>query len=116
MTGLRSVLAPGAANEYPNVTHCAQFFRRVQGAPVCWARSAECSSETGFGKGQPPRHDENENAPMTGADVHTHPLGSLEGQRILVTGGAGAVGSALIDQLIAEKPAEIVVLEKFTRG
>jgi UDP-glucose 4-epimerase len=53
---------------------------------------------------------------MTGADVHTHPLGSLEGQRILVTGGAGAVGSALIDQLIAEKPAEIVVLEKFTRG
>ena len=41
---------------------------------------------------------------------------SLEGQRILLTGGAGAVGSAIVDQLVAERPAEIVVFEKFTRG
>jgi UDP-glucose 4-epimerase len=43
-------------------------------------------------------------------------LRSLEGQRILLTGGAGAVGSAIVDQLIAERPAEILVFEKFTRG
>jgi UDP-glucose 4-epimerase len=33
-----------------------------------------------------------------------------------LTGGAGAVGSAIVDQLVAERPGEIVVFEKFTRG
>jgi UDP-glucose 4-epimerase len=42
--------------------------------------------------------------------------GSLAGRRILVTGGAGAVGSTIVDQLVAERPAQIIVFEKFTRG
>jgi UDP-glucose 4-epimerase len=42
--------------------------------------------------------------------------GTFAGQRILVTGGAGLVGSTLIDQLIPYQPAEIVVLDDFSRG
>ena len=52
-------------------------------------------------------------------DAHTNHqtiFRSLEGQRVLLTGGAGAVGSAIVDQLVRELPAEIVVFEKFTRG
>jgi UDP-glucose 4-epimerase len=41
---------------------------------------------------------------------------SLEGARVLVTGGAGAVGSTVADRLVAERPSEIRVLEAFTRG
>jgi UDP-glucose 4-epimerase len=52
---------------------------------------------------------------MTAAEFPL-PQRSLAGTRILVTGGAGAVGSAVVDQLVAERPAEIVVFEKFTRG
>jgi UDP-glucose 4-epimerase len=40
----------------------------------------------------------------------------LEGARILVTGGAGTIGSNIVDQLVAEAPAEIVVLDNFVRG
>ena len=36
--------------------------------------------------------------------------------RVLVTGGAGLVGSHIIDLLIAEGDAEIVVLDNFVRG
>jgi UDP-glucose 4-epimerase len=35
---------------------------------------------------------------------------------VLVTGGAGLIGSHIIDRLIAESPAEIVVLDNFVRG
>jgi UDP-glucose 4-epimerase len=41
----------------------------------------------------------------------------LEGSKILVTGGAGLIGSTTIDQLLAnEKPAEIVIFDNMTRG
>lgn len=40
----------------------------------------------------------------------------LKDSRVLVTGGAGLVGSHLCDQLIDEGVAEIVVIDNFTRG
>jgi UDP-glucose 4-epimerase len=40
----------------------------------------------------------------------------ITGQRILVTGGAGTIGSTLVDQLVAAGAAEIVVLDNFVRG
>jgi UDP-glucose 4-epimerase len=41
----------------------------------------------------------------------------IEGAKILVTGGAGLIGSTTIDQLLAnEKPAEIVILDNMSRG
>jgi UDP-glucose 4-epimerase len=40
----------------------------------------------------------------------------LENSRILITGGAGFVGSHLVDQLLAEQVAEIVVLDNLMRG
>ena len=41
---------------------------------------------------------------------------SLRGARILVTGGAGAIGSHLVDQAIAAGVQEVVVLDDFVRG
>ncbi|MDB4870311.1 MAG: NAD-dependent epimerase/dehydratase [Gemmatimonadales bacterium] len=40
----------------------------------------------------------------------------IRNSRVLITGGAGLVGSHIADQLIAEKPAEIVVYDNFVRG
>jgi UDP-glucose 4-epimerase len=40
----------------------------------------------------------------------------IEGQRFLVTGGAGTIGSAVVDQLVAAGAAEIVVLDNLVRG
>jgi UDP-glucose 4-epimerase len=40
----------------------------------------------------------------------------MRGQRALVTGGAGAVGSNLVEQLVDAGAAEIVVLDNFVRG
>lgn len=40
----------------------------------------------------------------------------LTGQRILVTGGAGTIGSHVVDQLIQAGAAEVVVLDNFVRG
>ena len=40
----------------------------------------------------------------------------IDGARILVTGGAGLIGSHLIDQLLAAGAAEIVVLDNLSRG
>ena len=44
------------------------------------------------------------------------PLNDLDGTRVLVIGGAGFVGSHVVDQLVAEPVAEIVVLDNFVRG
>lgn len=41
---------------------------------------------------------------------------ALKGSRILVIGGAGFIGSHLVDQLLAEEPAEIVVFDNLVRG
>jgi UDP-glucose 4-epimerase len=65
------------------------------------------------------RHEENAlmiDAPAGDRGLGAPALRSLEGQRILLTGGAGAVGSAVVDQLIEERPAEIVVFDTFSRG
>ena len=41
---------------------------------------------------------------------------SLRNARVLVTGGAGLIGSHIVDRLLNESPAEIVVLDNFVRG
>jgi UDP-glucose 4-epimerase len=41
---------------------------------------------------------------------------SLRGSRALVTGGAGTIGSHLVDQLVEAGAAEIIVLDNFVRG
>jgi nucleoside-diphosphate-sugar epimerase len=40
----------------------------------------------------------------------------VTGQRVLVTGGAGTIGSTLVDQLVAAGAADIVVLDTMVRG
>jgi len=40
----------------------------------------------------------------------------MKGKRILITGGAGLIGSHIADQLVAENPEEIVILDNFVRG
>jgi UDP-glucose 4-epimerase len=40
----------------------------------------------------------------------------FEGQRYLITGGAGTIGSTIADQLVQAGAAEIVVLDNFVRG
>lgn len=41
---------------------------------------------------------------------------SLRNERVLVTGGAGTIGSHLVDQLVLEGAAEIIVVDNFVRG
>jgi UDP-glucose 4-epimerase len=41
---------------------------------------------------------------------------SIQGERVLVTGGAGAIGSTLTDLLVREGAREIIVLDNFVRG
>jgi UDP-glucose 4-epimerase len=41
---------------------------------------------------------------------------SLSGQRALVTGGAGTIGSHIVDQLVVADAAEVIVLDNFVRG
>ena len=45
-----------------------------------------------------------------------HTIASLEGARVLVTGGAGLVGSHIVDQLLAEGVEKVIVLDNFIRG
>ena len=40
----------------------------------------------------------------------------MNDRRILITGGAGLIGSHIADQLVAEKPREVVVFDNFVRG
>lgn len=40
----------------------------------------------------------------------------MRGSRVLITGGAGLIGSHIADQLVAEQVREIVVLDNFVRG
>lgn len=41
---------------------------------------------------------------------------ALRGERVLITGGAGAIGSNLADQVVRAGAREIVVLDNFVRG
>ena len=41
---------------------------------------------------------------------------SLKGAKVLVTGGAGLIGSHIIDRLIEEEAGQIRVLDNFVRG
>jgi UDP-glucose 4-epimerase len=41
---------------------------------------------------------------------------SLDGARVLVTGGAGTIGSHVVDESLAAGAAEVVVLDNFVRG
>jgi UDP-glucose 4-epimerase len=43
-------------------------------------------------------------------------LSSVRGKRILVTGGAGTIGSNLVDLLVEQGAGEITVLDNFVRG
>lgn len=40
----------------------------------------------------------------------------IGGQRFLVTGGAGTIGSAIVDHLLAAGAAEVTVIDNFVRG
>jgi UDP-glucose 4-epimerase len=40
----------------------------------------------------------------------------IAGRRFLVTGGAGTIGSTIVDQLVRSGAGEVVVLDNFTRG
>ena len=40
----------------------------------------------------------------------------IMGQRCLVTGGAGTIGSTIVDQLVVADADEVVVLDNFVRG
>jgi UDP-glucose 4-epimerase len=43
-------------------------------------------------------------------------MNSIVGKRVLITGGAGFIGSAILEQLLDEGAAEVRVLDKFVRG
>ncbi|MEV6237211.1 NAD-dependent epimerase/dehydratase family protein [Lentzea sp. NPDC051838] len=40
----------------------------------------------------------------------------ISGQRALVTGGAGTIGSSVVDQLVEAGASEVIVLDNFVRG
>lgn len=46
----------------------------------------------------------------------TTSISSLRGKRFLITGGAGVVGSTIVDQLVDAGAAEVLVLDQFSRG
>jgi UDP-glucose 4-epimerase len=48
---------------------------------------------------------------MTGGDMN-----QITGTRCLVTGGAGFIGSTIVDQLLDAGAAEVIVLDNFVRG
>jgi UDP-glucose 4-epimerase len=41
---------------------------------------------------------------------------SLRGARVLITGGAGLIGSHIVDRLVGAEPAEIIVYDNLSRG
>ncbi len=41
---------------------------------------------------------------------------NLRGARVLITGGAGLIGSHIADRVVAESAAEVIVLDNFVAG
>jgi UDP-glucose 4-epimerase len=40
----------------------------------------------------------------------------MRGERVLITGGAGTIGSHIADLVVAQEPREVVILDDFVRG
>jgi UDP-glucose 4-epimerase len=40
----------------------------------------------------------------------------MQGRRVLITGGAGMIGSHIADRLVRDGAAEILVVDNFVRG
>jgi UDP-glucose 4-epimerase len=41
---------------------------------------------------------------------------NMRGERVLITGGAGTIGSHIADLVVAQEPREVVILDDFVRG
>jgi len=41
---------------------------------------------------------------------------NMRGERVLITGGAGTIGSHIADLVVAQEPCEVVILDDFVRG
>jgi UDP-glucose 4-epimerase len=54
--------------------------------------------------------------PSQKSPQRSHSAVTIAGARAFVTGGAGTIGSTLVDQLIERGAAEVVVLDNFVRG
>src|SRR5690349_21324100 len=48
--------------------------------------------------------------------AHGTPPNPVRGRKILVTGGAGTIGSHVVDLLVARGARHVVVLDNFVRG
>jgi UDP-glucose 4-epimerase len=48
--------------------------------------------------------------------MNHQPTQNMKNKRILITGGAGLVGSHIADLLVKEEVSEIIILDNFTRG
>src|SRR5689334_12939045 len=44
------------------------------------------------------------------------PMNEIRGSHVLVTGGAGFIGSTIVDQLLGAGAAEVRILDSFVRG
>lgn len=60
--------------------------------------------------------NESQHGPSAGADAGRDGRQSLAGKNVLVTGGAGFIGSHLVERIAAEDPARLVVVDNLFLG